>query len=197
MQETFKERCIHLRNKGLSLGTIATITGKSKTSIYFHIRDIPLPPEKKRQSLLSSTTRIINFNKGRKGTSLLGRHPTKFDNWTKKTVRLTAHVAFDGELSRNSVMYHNRSAILSRQFQRLMRLVYTYPPKILYQKSGVIRTSYHNVELTSYLSNKKTGLFREIVGLNKECKREFLRTFFDDEGCMDFRPKKNVRQVRG
>ncbi len=28
-------------------------------------------------------------------------------------------------------------------------------------------------------------------------KREFVRAFFDDEGCMDFRPKTNHRRVRG
>jgi intein-encoded DNA endonuclease-like protein len=30
-----------------------------------------------------------------------------------------------------------------------------------------------------------------------DLKREFIRAFFDDEGCMDFRPKNNVRKVRG
>ena len=33
--------------------------------------------------------------------------------------------------------------------------------------------------------------------MSLDFKREFIRAFFDDEGCMDFRPKNNVRRIRG
>ena len=51
--------------------------------------------------------------------------------------------------------------------------------------------------LKNYLEDKAEELRKTITQLPLECQREFLRAFFDDEGCMDYRPNRNVRQIRG
>ena len=40
-------------------------------------------------------------------------------------------------------------------------------------------------------------LLETIARFPKDMRREFLKSFFDDEGCMDFRAKKNLRRIRG
>ena len=79
-----------------------------------------------------------------------------------------------------------------------MKGVYDFEPK-KYKNTltGVLRISYYNVALGAYMQQKSLQLLDEIVEAPKELKREFLRAFFDDEGCMDFRPKERRRGVRG
>jgi intein/homing endonuclease len=79
-----------------------------------------------------------------------------------------------------------------------MRQVYAFEPKRYYDRTtGVIRISYYNVALGEYMGEKARELPQKIVALPKDLKREMIRAFFDDEGCMDFRPNKNIRQIRG
>jgi hypothetical protein len=79
-----------------------------------------------------------------------------------------------------------------------MQDVYEFEPKrYLNQVTGVSRISYFNVALATYMKEKAGQLLREVFGLSVDLKREFLRSFFNDEGCMDFRPKRNTRRIRG
>lgn len=76
--------------------------------------------------------------------------------------------------------------------------IYDAPPREYEDKeTGVKRVAYYNVALGAYLLQKSDELVRDIGWFPLELQREFLRAFFDDEGCMDFRPLRNVRQIRG
>ena len=51
--------------------------------------------------------------------------------------------------------------------------------------------------LGAYMEKKSVSLLRGIKGMSLKLKREFIRAFFDDEGCMDYRPKESRRNIRG
>ncbi|MBI2612970.1 LAGLIDADG family homing endonuclease [Candidatus Kaiserbacteria bacterium] len=79
-----------------------------------------------------------------------------------------------------------------------MKDIYHHEPKYWTDRiTGVSRISYFNVALASYLESKSQDLKNNILKLPIDLKREFIRAFFDDEGCMDFRPSRNLRQIRG
>jgi hypothetical protein len=88
--------------------------------------------------------------------------------------------------------------ILIQRVEKLMRLVYDFEPsRWLNRSTGVHRVSYYNVELDSFLREKSQELFLSVKTFPLELKREFLRAFFDDEGCMDYKPRVNKKRVRG
>lgn len=194
--DSFKERCIALRKQDKSVIEIMRITGRPKSSIYQHIRDIPLSVERIRRYKIAAAARIKKYPLERKGKSV--RPFSRFAHWTPDTVRLVAHLIFDGEITHGSCVYNNRSLALIRHVEMLMRSLYIFEPKQWQnQLTGVHRISYHNVALSAYMREKAANLLKEIDELSMECKKAFLRAFFDDEGCMDFRPATSQRKVRG
>ncbi|MHB1769938.1 MAG: LAGLIDADG family homing endonuclease [Minisyncoccota bacterium] len=79
-----------------------------------------------------------------------------------------------------------------------MRGWYDFEPSRYYNKvTGVSRVTYNNVALSLYLNTKSKELLRTIKKMPIDLKREFIRAFFDDEGCIDYRPSENRRSIRG
>ncbi len=198
MNTQFKTQCLTLRKKGLSLNKIVQITGRPKTSVYAHIRTIPLSEMGKLRWLKESTARIISFNRARKGISSLGRYPRPFTKWTPGLVSLVGHLIFDGEIKETGCIYNNRSSALIEKVAREMRRIYNFPPKeYRNMETGVSRISYHNIGLGALVQQKSRELLEKIERFPLALQKSFLKAFFDDEGCMDFRPKKSTRKIRG
>ncbi len=79
-----------------------------------------------------------------------------------------------------------------------MTVVYDFPPKsYLNQVTGVMRISYHNVAMANFFKRKAMELLGSVEILPADLQREFLRAFFDDEGCMYYKITRNKRQIRG
>lgn len=192
----FKEQCITLRKKGYSITEIVMATGRAKSSIYPHIKDIPLSEERVRQYKVASGERIKKFALARKGKSV--RAFKTFDEWSADSVLLVAHLLFDGEIARTRCAYNNRSMALIERVERLMHEWYDFEPSRYHNKmTGVSRITYNNVAMSSYLYKKSKELLRIVKSMPLDYKREFLRAFFDDEGCIDYRPDENRRSIRG
>jgi len=193
---TFKERCIELRKQDYTLNEIVKITGRPKTSIYEYIYDIPLSKDKLQIIRLANGIRARSIALARKGKS--DRNFRRFTEWNVDNVTLLAHLIFDGTVNGTSCIYNNRNLSLLNKVEICMKYIYDYEPKrYLNKRTGVYRISYHNVALSDYLEIKLQELLRDVNLLTKALKREFVKAFFDDEGCVDFRPKRNLRQVRG
>lgn len=190
--QQFKKRCIALRSQGLTLGEIMHVLCRSKSSVYFHIRQVILSPKQKEKIAHNHVLRIREFNHARKGKST--RSFKRFNQWGERKITLVSHLLFDGELTHSACVYNNRSRVLIERVRDDMHDVYDYEPReIIYD--GVIRISYFNVALAAYLKEKSLTLLREIHILPLELKRAFLKAFYNDEGCMDFNG--NTRRVRG
>lgn len=191
----FKEKCIELRKQGLTLPEIMKATGRPKTSIYFHIQKIELSAGRKEEIRIKSIKRLLKLASDKKGISK--REFIKFDQWTREAVCLVSHLLFDGEIYRGCI-YNNKNISLIKKVENAMKTIYSFEPKRYTDpKTGVLRISYHNVALGAFMEKKTAELIKDICELPKNLKTEFIRAFFDDEGCIDFRPKENRRQVRG
>lgn len=194
--KTFKEQCVDLRQRGYSIIEIMRVTGRAKSSIHTHIKNIPLSPERIQKYRVANGKRIREFALARKGKSK--RSFRTFDTWSSSTVLLVAHLLFDGEIARTRCAYNNRSTALVERVEQLMKEWYEFEPSRYHNKAtGVYRITYNNVALGAYLNKKSQELLQRIEKMPLELKREFLKAFFDDEGCMDFRPLTNHRRVRG
>jgi len=194
--ETFKQQCLDLRKAGHTLTEIVKITGRPKTSIYFHINSIPLSEEKIRLIRIASGIRARNIALSRRGKS--ERQFRRFNKWSSNTVSLLGHLIFDGSIIRTSCIYNNRNISLINKVENSMKNIYDHKPKRwINNETGVSRISYHNVALGTYLQEKSKELLNNICSLSIGLKKEFLKAFFNDEGCIDFRPKRNLRQIRG
>ena len=192
----FKKQCIDLRKRDYTLPQIMKLTGRSKTSVYYHIKNIPL--SEKKLNVIQEATRKRAGDLSAKRRGLSARPFSQFKTWTRSEVRLTAHLLFDGEIKRFGCVYHNRNPALLRIVENSMRKMYVYPPKrFLNRSTGVSRISYYNVALGFFMRKKAEELLRTVEYMPRHLKREFLCSFFDDEGCIDFRPESNHRRVRG
>lgn len=191
----FKEQCFELRMKGHTLGEIARITGRPKTSVYAHIKKLPLSTEKWTRIRAAHGVHIRKFALAKKGKSNRPFHPFE---WDEESVLMVAHFIFDGGIGHAGCSYNNRNEILLRRVEKLMTKIYKFEPTRYYNRlTGVSRISYFNVALSAYMKARAITLLRDIQKMKPALKVEFLRAFFDDEGCMDFRPARNHRCIRG
>ncbi len=192
----FRQKCIELRKRDYTLAEIVRATGRSKTSVYAHIRDMPLSERKRAAVRTASAIRASTIAEARRGKSL--RVFEKFTVWDADTVRLVSHFIFDGEIKRSGCSYNNRNKPLLNQVEISMKKIYAFPPRRYTNRvTSVHRISYHNVALAAYIETKAAELLTAISSMSKSLKLVFIQSFFDDEGCMDFRPQRNLRQVRG
>ena len=140
--------------------------------------------------------RIAGFALSRKGKS--EKQFRKFKRWNEDLVSLVSHLIFDGEIAYRGCIYNNRNDTLLEKVEKAMAKIYKHTPKRYVNKvTGVKRISYYNVALAAYVKQKSDQLITNVSIFPKRFKRKFVEAFFDDEGCIDYRPKQNRRKIRG
>ncbi|MBU3904817.1 MAG: hypothetical protein KJ906_01550 [Nanoarchaeota archaeon] len=137
------------------------------------------------------------------------RIPQSSKEMTKEKVRILGHCLFDGGLSYkkkgyNAIFYSNNSNKLINQFKNDMKSVYGLKPtdireredgnkQIRYCCIAAVEDLYQIIGKTN---SKKLPDF--IFSLPKSWKILFLKTFWDDEGCVcynDFIDSKNRKHI--
>jgi len=192
----FKQKCIELRKQDFTIVEIVKILNRPKTSIYFHIKDIPKTDTLLAKIKEENDARLNRIRPDLKGISWKGRHCKHFEKWTPDLINLVAHSIFDGEIHKSGVNYYNSNIVLIENFRTKMKLLYGYDP-VLSRYKGVNRICYFNAELRDLFSKKKDELLRNITFLSKEQQRSFPIAFFDDEGCVTFSKANNKKIIRG
>jgi hypothetical protein len=186
-------KCRNLRKRGCTLGEIIKATNLPKTTIFYHIRDIPLPLKVKKRLVRENIQRLKEIALRRKGKCLPGRIVIKPKRWTPKLIFLIAHFMFDGAIEAHSCIYNNRNKILIDRVNSLMKKVFKLQSHHwLNRITGVSRIYYSHVELARYIKEKSERLKQYIKNASLSEKKIFLRAFFDDEGSVHF-DKKLVR----
>ncbi|MEX2090605.1 MAG: LAGLIDADG family homing endonuclease [Candidatus Paceibacterota bacterium] len=187
---------IQMRKDGFTLGEIMAETSLSKTTIHHHIKSIPKSNfllKKILAKTLVAQKRQAELRRGKSIKTYKFKRPQK---WTIELVSLVAHFLFDGQIRRTSCIYYNRSEALRKNIVDCMQEKLGVADYKIYETSGgVKRVCYFNVELAAFVRQKADELLNHIGSAAKNHKLSFLKSFFDDEGCITFSSKK--RLIRG
>ena len=111
-------------------------------------------------------------------------------------VFLVSHLMFDGEIMKKKCVYTNGSEVLVNRVQEHLGKICSRRPHVLHRR-GLITIRYGNSVLADFLYQKSKELVGNIDNLPPELQRAFLRSFFDDEGCISYEISRKERRVRG
>lgn len=187
---------IQMRRDGLTLTEIQNKTGLSKTTIFHHIQSVPKSDALKYKLRLISQELQKKVSDSRRGKSVKSYTFKKPEKWDPDFVNLVAHFLFDGQITRGSCTYYNRNETLLNGIIKSMNKILGVSDYKKYNSSGgVKRVAYHNVEIVAFLRRKRDELQTYIFGASEKEKLSFLKSFFDDEGCVSYSAKR--RLIRG
>lgn len=184
-----------LRRKGFSYKRMAKHLKMSVGSSYFYSNNIPLSKKAKRKLELRKIKNQKYFiNKYAKIRKV---NPPK--TISKELIRIIGHCFFDGTVMSWGVFYFNTSPKLIKEFILDMKSVFNISPSIveIYKKKPhhhfICRLGYYYTDISRHLlqysptyntSIDKVEIPKFIFKLPKSLICEFLRTFWDDEGCV-------------
>lgn len=172
------EKVKALRRQGLTLTEIIAETNLPKNTIFHHIQKIAMSDEFKARMLVANLATMKRLADNRRGRSFKRYPHWEPTQWSPGFVNLVAHFMFDGEIRKTSLVYNNRSRALIDNVISLMEELIGVSDYILYiDKNGVMRASYHNVEITNFLRRKESELLEYISGASDGEKIAFFQVF--------------------
>lgn len=189
-------RCRGLRKAGYSFGEISSVTGLSKSTVHFHTQDIELSAIQIKNIEIRRKEKNKNRINPRKGKCLAGREVITPKQWSSDLVHIVAHFMFDGRIDEDGCIYYSKDKYQIAHMQKLLRRIFRAKPKIQLRDNGVYGLVFYQVEMADYLKRRKEELLPYLNnGAPNTHKKQFLRAFFDDEGCVFY--KGHTRRVRG
>jgi len=192
-----REKCRKLRRQGLSLGRIVKVTKLSKTTVWDQIKDICFSEKARERFESDRKKRVARSNRRRRGKCWPGRIVIKPSNWSPELIYVLSHFLFDGCVKRRYCQYYNTSKMQIELMKERVKNLFGIDTLTKLRKNNVLSIGYHYVELGEYTIKKTKELKRYIKTASLEEKRIFLRSFFDDEGCISIGNDYRKRIVRG
>lgn len=187
-----RTRCRALRKRGLSIGTIAKRLELSESTVHWHVKGIVLTAAQREKLRSQKRTLMAQVNARRRGHPL---HLVAFRKpaWSKTLVHLVAHLSFDGRVDRYGCYYYNRSYAQAWHVKEAIESLLGVSPKIRQRPNGVWVVSYYNVAIAAWLQQKE-GELLGVIQRQPNWRREWLKSFFDDEGHIHVvRSRRRVR----
>ncbi|MFH0912993.1 MAG: LAGLIDADG family homing endonuclease [Candidatus Omnitrophota bacterium] len=189
-------KCRELRIEGNSFGEISSVLGVAKSTLYAYLKDIPLSYKQKQDIEKRRKAKCFIGGNPRKGKCLAGREIIKPVSWSKDLIHIVSHFIFDGRVDEDCCIYYSKDKYQIRHMQRLLEEKFRAIPRIQLRDNGVYGLVFYHVELANYLKRRREELIAYVAnGAPKAYKREFIKAFFDDEGCIFYKGDK--RRVRG
>lgn len=181
-----------LRKRGFSLNEISSGLNIPKTTVHDWVSHLVELSDKARRRIAKITSR----GQARGGAKKL-RIIRKPKNWNKELVSVVAHFMFDGGQGKDRYIYYNSSTGLIKEVSRETANLFRLRPYYRTAKNGVARATFYSADFVRYLNKKIPALLEYIPKARREEKREFLRSFFDDEGNVFYDKKHRHHRIRG
>jgi len=192
-----REQCRKLRKQGFSLGRIIKITKLPKTTVWDQIKNIKFNREARKYFQFNHKRNISRANRKRRGKCWKGRNILKPTRWSLELIYIISHFLFDGTTRRHYCAFYNTSNSQIKTMQKNMKGIFGLRSKVNIDRNRVRGIHYSNVELSEYVIKKTKELKQYIKKASLEQKRIFLKSFFDDEGCISWDGNYKRRRVRG
>lgn len=180
-----------LRREGFSYKEIAKLLEISTGSAYKYAHKIPISSRGKKRIAL-----LIKNNQDKFASMHVRREIVRPNRITKEFIRILGHCLFDGSVCRDGINYSNTSKELIELFKQDMLNVFKiYPSNVLTHKKvhDVIIVYYNYRSLSEFLwlyapsystSDTRAEIPPFIFELSEDLICEYLRTFWEDEGCI-------------
>lgn len=193
LKENLIKQIQNLRKKGFSYKELAEKFNISKSTAYKYSSSIKLTNksmkiiskkiEKRQKEFVQNYARLKDL-------------PKKI-NWSISKIRIISHCLFDGSVSENVTKYTNSSKALIDQFVEDVFSVYGINPSRIEILAGKHLNKYTVyfcskrlcLDLFKYTpsystSSKKAKIPNKVFSSSNEEISEFLRAFWEDEGCV-------------
>lgn len=189
--------CRKLRKEGFFIGEIASIVNIPKTTTYGYVRDILLTDEQKEKVEERRKELAKSKPNPRKGKCIPGKKVLKPKTWSKDLIHIVAHFMFDGRIEKHACVYYSSSKYQIDHLRKLAYKLFRVKSTLRRRNNNTPVLSFYYIELVNYIKHKINEIFEYLDnGANKEEKRLFLQTFFDDEGNIYYN-KDDKRRVGG
>lgn len=193
-----RQKCKALRRKGLSLNELGNKMDLPKTTIYYWIREIKLSQKAQdriRRRIIEGGRRGNLSEKKKLANIKMRKKIKKPGKWSLELINIIAHFMFDGEIYPYGCCYVSKDKRQIDNMKDLVSRLFDIIPRATKRSNGTVRISFYSAELGEYVDEKARNMISYITKAKNNEKRIFLKSFFDDEGCIYF--NKSVRKVRG
>ncbi|MCD6477255.1 MAG: hypothetical protein J7K26_03830 [Candidatus Aenigmarchaeota archaeon] len=183
----------NMRNSGYSYFEISSKLKITKSTSYKYAKNVRLPVKSKKKISRKIYKRQKKFIENYAKTKKLPKNI----KWNINKARIIGHCIFDGSVTDFNVNYTNSSKKIIDQFIKDIEIVYGLKYTNIYIKKGSVfdkyTVAYSSKKLCEDLkkysksynsTSNMTKAPKKVFISDKKIIKEFIRTFWEDEGCI-------------